>query len=416
MRPSYALSLPESEDDPYPSSKNTTPPLKESSEIKPQSSPIRQRQPADDPGDLAAQLLRELKRLETPTGDDAQGEDAARLVRAYLHHGQLLVWRHVAHGNLSAPRQLLDSFRAALPFADVHAPELDFVQTAAIEIHATIRAWHVAEQALAEASARQGLADKDRSKLERAVLGVLLANSESYFRRKQVHGLLPLEGRPTVGRVGQILSKLADEGFVSRRRDRAQGDPETAFYAINDRGKDAARQLHGGLVLKRDYKNTVLEEAVAVMLQPSLPLAHRSIAAGLVASVGLDELAHALGSQLHQVFAKLHSENDGRKVLMACWETLQSDLGKRNMSNARNLRVIDSWRLPKVIDLYSCGRTLQGIGPSLNHPPGALIYELIERSRTAGRTVVEKIDSATVGITAYGNSAPWGVMTLREAA
>ncbi len=306
MRPSYALSLPESEDDVYPPSKSTVPSLNESSEINPQSSPIRRRQPIDDPGDLAAQLLRELKRLETPAGDAAQGEDAARLVRAYLHHGQLLVWRHVAHGNLSAPRQLLDAFRAALPFADVHAPELGFVQTAAIEVHATIRAWHVAEQALAEARARQGLADKDRSKLERAVLGVLLANSESYLRRKQVHGLLPLDGRPTVGRVGQILSKLADEGFVSRRRDRAQGDPETAFYAINDRGKDAARrafitptraaEVIEALPNDRDKNEDILAGVVANARRRN---GHGDLAdVGRFAEVGLFRVARALRSAI----------------------------------------------------------------------------------------------------------------------
>jgi hypothetical protein len=196
------------------------------------------RWPSDDPAELAAQLGRQLRRLDTPSEDDDL-EDVLRLATAYLKHAQALAWRGVGRGDLDAPRALLDALLIAHPFLDAHLPELDLAARAAVEIHATFQSFYVAAEALEELRTRVRLTDRRRAKVERAVMDVLAASPDRHLRRGEVHERLSVAGeeKPTVARVGQILARLYHEGLLVRLLTTAQGNPETAFYALSGLGR-----------------------------------------------------------------------------------------------------------------------------------------------------------------------------------
>lgn len=247
--------------------------------------PVQRRQASDDIEELALQLERELGRLEGT--DQASGDltDAFQLAHTYLHHGQRLTWNRVVHGDFEAPRKLLDAFGETRAFADFHAPELSPVQTVATTINATLGALILAEQALADARNRQRLANRDLSKREHEVLRVLLS-STAYLRRKQVFDRMDEGIRPTLSRVGQILVELHEMGFVSCRHERAQGDPDAAFYAINERGQETARRIFVNLPkVVRDAVRSRIDEDRDIPVSENF--FKTNILAGVVASCSL---------------------------------------------------------------------------------------------------------------------------------
>jgi hypothetical protein len=196
------------------------------------------RRPSDDLQVLSRQLLRELDRLDR----DPQGTEA-ELCQAYLHHAQALAWSRVAEGAMSAPREVLDRLGDTRSFVARHLPDLsDPAGATAAEIHFAISSLRIAQEALEQRRAEDRLASS-RSETERAVLAVLAAHRGMYLRRGQVHDQLQLPDPPSPARVGQILVELDEEGLLQRVHGRAQGNPNSAFYALSPRGLAICRAL-----------------------------------------------------------------------------------------------------------------------------------------------------------------------------
>lgn len=279
------------------SRKPATPAHREAEDAEtPRSERPTRRWPSDDPVELAAQLRRQLHRLEAP-GEQEDSDDALRLATAYLKHAQTVAWRGVGGGDFDAPRDHLDSLLTVHPFLDAHLPELSPPARAAVEIYATFESFYVATAALEELRTRARLADRSRSAAERAVLRVLAANPDRHLRRGQVHERLDLddEERPTVVRVGQILARLYHEGLLVRLQSSAQGNPDTAFYALSGVGRETAESLD--LVqpgphteLPQDNAQQAqwvaqLDELAAIVANPSSAPPDRSVAAGMLAHI-----------------------------------------------------------------------------------------------------------------------------------
>lgn len=197
-----------------------------------------QRRPSDQVDELREQLLRELERLEK-----RENGEEPELFRAYLQHAQVLAWRAVAEGRMSAPRAILDALRAAEPFVYRRLPGLpDLAASAALEVHFTLRSLQLAVEALEERQVEERLAD-ERSETEREILHVLFEHRGKYLRRGAIHKRLELSNPPTAPRVGQILAELHHQGLLLRIHGRAQGNPNAAFYALSPHGLEVCHRL-----------------------------------------------------------------------------------------------------------------------------------------------------------------------------
>lgn len=198
------------------------------------------RRPSDDPVELGSQLLRELDGIHR----EGSSWKEPSLFRAYLQHAQALAWQGVAHGDLNAPRRILDHLLAAQSFVDRHHVEpAGLAARAAEDVHQTIRSLYLADEVLQEARTRVRLADRDRSRTEREILRVLFENRGTYLRRGAVRSRMKVEQRPTPARVGQILLDLHDEGLILRTHGRAQGSPSAAHYVLSPQGIELCREL-----------------------------------------------------------------------------------------------------------------------------------------------------------------------------
>lgn len=316
------------------------------------------RWPADVPEELAAQLCHQLARLvATAAPDDAR--DALRLVGAYLKHAQALAWRDVGRGDLQAPRRLLDSLLTLHPFLDAHLPDLDTPARAAVEIHGTLQAFYVATEALGEVRTEARLADRERSTAELAVLRVLAANTDRHLRRGQIHEMLDLEEekKPTVARVGQILARLDDEGQLVRLFGTAQGNPETAFYALSGLGRETYRaivSLHSPPAAesiaagpeRRSWEN-LLGELARLLANPDIPEGKRSIASGLLAHVPRSSEISA--EQLTQILNRSGVAPADKKRIS---RTYQANLEGGGHKEIRNYNLEDRqyvWNIIRVL-------------------------------------------------------------------
>lgn len=262
------------------------------------SEPLLRRTPSDALNELQEQLSRELTRLNNDRPEEPW------LFRAYVQHAQVLAWRGVAEGRMTAPREAMDCLDAAHPFVDRHLPDLSHpAAAAAVEIYYAAQNLHLATQALEARRVEDRISDK-RSATERAILQVLAENRGRYLRRGEIHEALKLSEPLTPARVGQILVELHAENVVVRIHGRAQGNPNAAFYALSPRGLALCTSL--GLVgedLSEDQLKAVAagtppepEEATGsaerervlqvtrVAIDPARPPAERRIARGLLAS------------------------------------------------------------------------------------------------------------------------------------
>ncbi len=61
--------------------------------------------------------------------------------------------------------------------------------------------------------------------------------------RSEVRRRMPHAHRKSLGRVGQILAALYEDGFLIRVQKKAQGSREASFYALSESGKKLCRQL-----------------------------------------------------------------------------------------------------------------------------------------------------------------------------
>jgi hypothetical protein len=260
--------------------------------------PSSRRTPSDSLNELQGQLSGELARLDEPHSQEPW------LFRAYVQHAQVLAWRGVADGRMTAPREALDCLDAVHSFVDRHLPDLSNPATAAaMEIYYAAQGLHLATQALEARRVEDRISDK-RSETERAILQVLAENRGRYLRRGEIHEALKLSEPPTPARVGQILVELHAENVVVRIHGRAQGNPNAAFYALSPRGLALCTSLGLGENLDEDQLASVaggkaqgseeiagvvggervLQEAAEVALDPARQKDERLIARGLLAS------------------------------------------------------------------------------------------------------------------------------------
>ena len=269
------------------------------------------RRPSDDLQVLSGQLLRELDRLDR----DPQ-EAEPELCQAYLHHAQALAWYRVAEGAMSAPRDVLDRLGDSRSFVARHLPDLsDPAAATAAEIHFAISGLRVAEEALEQRRTEDRLASS-RSETERAILAVLAAQRGTYLRRGQVHEQLQLPDPLSPARVGQILVELDEEGLLQRVHGRAQGNPNSAFYALSPRGLAICRDL--GLVpddvvqpaVKRETPEVrpgkadteaKIDQAIRIAIDPASSDDRRRIATGTLTSSGMGGLASELWRRFYMV-------------------------------------------------------------------------------------------------------------------
>ncbi len=77
---------------------------------------------------------------------------------------------------------------------------------------------------------------------EREVLRVLWASPEPVVR-SQIHRQLPVEKRPTLGRIGQILSALHKSRLLNKSVAKAQGAKRAGFYSLSKRGREVCLEL-----------------------------------------------------------------------------------------------------------------------------------------------------------------------------
>ncbi len=87
----------------------------------------------------------------------------------------------------------------------------------------------------------QGAAFKPPTRHE--VLRVLWAAEGEYLVRSRIHKSMPRSRRPTLGRVGQILTELHRDGLLDRRMQSAQGARKAGFYSLSEKGQEVCRRL-----------------------------------------------------------------------------------------------------------------------------------------------------------------------------
>lgn len=310
--------------------------------------PPSRRTPSDSLSELQGQLSRQLAHLGEPHPREPW------LFRSYVQHAQVLAWRGVADGRMTAPREAMDCLDAVHSFVDRHLPDLSNPATAAaVEIYYVTQSLHLATQALEARRVEDRISDK-RSETERAILQVLAENRDRYLRRGEIHEALKLSEPPTPARVGQILVELHTENVVVRIHGRAQGNPNAAFYALSPRGLALCMSL--GLVgeelgeepLKRvadgaapepgggnglSGEEWVLQEVAKVALDPAGDQEWRHMARGLLASSCVGPLK---GLALRTLAAAAGEREDDKAVQELANEALKEVL------DARSVKVVEA--------------------------------------------------------------------------
>ncbi len=178
---------------------------------------------------------------------------SVELMRDLLDHGTMLVWKKVAHGELSAPKILYDACR---PFRQKierirRQVELSPAVETALGAHFLLRQLRYASETLDGVGFEFQLTER-RSATEREVLRVLLAErrrAESekaemqLLRRGQVHQQMSGTREVTSTRVGQILRGLYRQGLLLRQLHPDRGGKEVAFYGLAPSGGDLCQRL-----------------------------------------------------------------------------------------------------------------------------------------------------------------------------
>lgn len=313
---------------------------------KPGAAPPRnseRRRPANDPGELADQLRRELHHLEDADEESEATGAAGRLARAYLEQAQALAWQGATRGDLEAPRRVLDALRPLEGWTDTRGLEsLSTSTRVALELKSTVQFLYVADETLDEDRATVRLKDPDLSATEQAILEVLAAHEDSYLRRGQVYDLLSEDHRPTPARVGQVLAELFHDGFLLRRTAQAQGNPQTAYYRLSPRGgalceelSPLDEQVSPSSVLQdsnpreEDVRSTaarMLQLAVASLLDTELPWDWRWIAAGTLGNYPLRQSPDLLLETLGRWLRHYPKDESSIKLIESISKTLRYNL------------------------------------------------------------------------------------------
>jgi hypothetical protein len=217
------------------------------------------RVPSADLDALFDQLLREVDTLVAseagaagaPGSDGAAQAEAAANAdpwRFKVHLQKILsvAWNAVAHGDLGAlaglARRLVrveDRTRARLP-----EPETP-LREAARDVNQLMRSLLLGDSCLDLPRLEERLADRQRSRTERAVMRCLRQRMGEYLRRGEIRDILAQTGAATVeaSRVGQILVELHRQGLVLRVSAAAQGNPDTAHYTLSSAGRALCDRL-----------------------------------------------------------------------------------------------------------------------------------------------------------------------------
>lgn len=218
--------------------------------------PNHPRRPSDSLDELATQFRRELDRLTRLT----HKPNEPRLSLAYLHRMETLAWERVLHGELDAPRRILDQLADSRAFAEIHRPVLPPLEQAAVDLEATLRTLSIADEVTREEATEERLTDRTLPGIEREILRTLLLAGGDYLRRGEVSARLKSTRPVTANRIGQILARLREEKLLLSQERQAQGGKAVSFYTLSPRG----RHLCGNLGLER-ITRTVFD------LSPDLP-------------------------------------------------------------------------------------------------------------------------------------------------
>ncbi len=87
------------------------------------------------------------------------------------------------------------------------------------------------------------LPERGRLPSEREVLRVLWGSPGEYLVRSEIHRRMPQDQRPTLGRVGQILTSLNKDQLLESVKRPAQGTSMAAFYQLSERGVALCHRL-----------------------------------------------------------------------------------------------------------------------------------------------------------------------------
>jgi len=241
------------------------------------------RRPSVSPPELAQQLLRELARLRNTDLNDEERSDAFHLARVYLAHAQALAWKDVVLGtDLLGPRRVLLSLQLVRPFVDRHYPDLEPAGQIAVEIETVLAGLLAAEDALERVRTERRMRDHDLSALEHAILRVLLRANGSQ-RRGQVYEGLDPRVRRSLPWVGKVLQKLSDDGYLHTSRERAQGNPETTFYKLSNKGREFCRTagLLQDIEAEASLRRLISQTAVTLRKTATNPV-ERGLAEGVL--------------------------------------------------------------------------------------------------------------------------------------
>ena len=119
------------------------------------------------------------------------------------------------------------------------------------------------------------------SDAELEVLRTLWAHPGCHLVRSKIHRLMIQERRPTLGRVGQILSSFDEAGLVEKTIGKAQGSKNASFYRLSEKGRRRAKEL--GLAQREMLHFPVTEKQLAENL--SLENLSRTRAPGRILTV-----------------------------------------------------------------------------------------------------------------------------------
>jgi DNA-binding PadR family transcriptional regulator len=202
---------------------------------------------------LTRQFLREIDALTAASRRQADGAEPATgegaepwLYKAYAQEFLRVAWSEVAKGDLQAPARLArhlieveNRTRGLLP------PPVSPLAEAARDVDQLMRALLLADACLEPARLEGRLADRQRSRTQRAVLQCLETHLGEYLRRGEIRDAMVETGTAAVkpSRVGQILADLHRQGLVLRVNAAAQGNPDTAYYTLSAAGRSLCQRL-----------------------------------------------------------------------------------------------------------------------------------------------------------------------------
>ena len=182
--------------------------------------------PSEVPEALARQLEEALNELVGAKTTDPEA------YRAYLLQSVGLAWEAAASGQPEGIQEQCELLERARWILEEHYPHgMDSRAEAAVEILDAIRTLQVGIRVITRCKVdAQVLRPREAAALR------VLERANGYLQRKEVHERLAPGERPSVSRIGQILSDFFHDGLLLRYQASAQGGL-TSFYALTPAGR-----------------------------------------------------------------------------------------------------------------------------------------------------------------------------------